>query len=100
MIHNWAEEMQVRPRSVAQVEEGGLFLNNYICMKPVRSLQMYPTTHLWERMPWPDFTVLLLEALDVNMMWAAESFSRRKGLVLKSWPGPSVMEGKFLPGDI
>ncbi len=46
MIHNWAEEMQVRPRSVAQVEEGGLFLNNYICMKPVRSLQMYPTTHL------------------------------------------------------
>jgi Fe-S cluster assembly scaffold protein SufB len=46
MIHNWAEDMLVRPRSVAQVEEGGLFLNNYICMKPVRSLQMYPTTHL------------------------------------------------------
>jgi uncharacterized protein len=46
MIHNWAEEMMVRPRSVAQVEESGLFLNNYICMKPVKSLQMYPTTHL------------------------------------------------------
>lgn len=46
MIHNWAEDMVVRPRSVAQVEEGGLFLNNYICMKPVRSLQTYPTTHL------------------------------------------------------
>jgi Fe-S cluster assembly scaffold protein SufB len=46
MIHNWAEEMLVRPRSVAQVEAGGLFVNNYICMKPVRSLQMYPTTHL------------------------------------------------------
>lgn len=36
----------VRPRSVAIVEEGGLFLNNYICMRPVKSLQMYPTTHL------------------------------------------------------
>jgi hypothetical protein len=46
MIHNWAEDMAVRPRSVARVEEGGLFLNNYICMKPVRTLQMYPTTHL------------------------------------------------------
>jgi Fe-S cluster assembly scaffold protein SufB len=46
MIHYWAEEMMVRPRSVGQVEEGGLFLNNYICMKPVKSLQMYPTTHL------------------------------------------------------
>ncbi len=46
MIHNWAEEMAVRPRSVGRVEEGGLFLNNYICMRPVKSLQMYPTTHL------------------------------------------------------
>ncbi|MBW2259483.1 MAG: SufD family Fe-S cluster assembly protein, partial [Deltaproteobacteria bacterium] len=46
MIHNWAEEVMVRPRSVGRVEEGGLFLNNYICMKPVKSLQMYPTTHL------------------------------------------------------
>jgi Fe-S cluster assembly scaffold protein SufB len=46
MIHNWAENMFVRPRSVARVEEGGLFLNNYICMKPVNSLQMYPTAHL------------------------------------------------------
>lgn len=46
MIHNWAEDMMVRPRSVARVEEGGLFLNNYVCMKPVKSLQMYPTTHL------------------------------------------------------
>ncbi|MFZ7112827.1 MAG: SufB/SufD family protein [Desulfatiglandales bacterium] len=46
MIHNWAEDMVVRPRSVARVEEGGLFLNNYISMKPVRSVQMYPTTYL------------------------------------------------------
>jgi Fe-S cluster assembly scaffold protein SufB len=46
MIHNWAEDMVVRPRSVAMVEEGGLFLNNYVCMKAVRSLQMYPTTYL------------------------------------------------------
>ena len=46
MIHNWAEEVVVRPRSVARVEAGGLFVNNYISMKPVRSIQMYPTTHL------------------------------------------------------
>ena len=46
MIHNWAEEMAVRPRSVAKIEEGGLFINNYICMKPVSSIQMYPTSYL------------------------------------------------------
>jgi len=43
MIHNWAPRMAVRPRSGIIVEEGGVFLNNYICLKPVGSLQMYPT---------------------------------------------------------
>ncbi|MBN1381074.1 MAG: SufD family Fe-S cluster assembly protein [Deltaproteobacteria bacterium] len=46
MIHHWSEDVAVRPRSAGVVEEGGLFLNNYISMKPVKSLQMYPTTYL------------------------------------------------------
>ena len=46
MIHNWHEGVAVRPRSVTRVEEGGLFLSNYVCLKPVSSLQMYPTCHL------------------------------------------------------
>jgi Fe-S cluster assembly scaffold protein SufB len=43
MIHSWAENMVVRPRSAAVVEEEGVFLSNYVCMNPVRSLQMFPT---------------------------------------------------------
>ena len=43
MIHNWNPEVAVRPRTAAIVEESGLFLSNYVLMKPVRSLQMYPT---------------------------------------------------------
>lgn len=43
MIHNWAPEIEVRPRSGVIVEEDAVFLSNYVCMKPVRSLQMYPT---------------------------------------------------------
>jgi hypothetical protein len=42
MIHNWAPEIAVRPRSGAIVEENGVFLSNYVSMKPVRTLQMYP----------------------------------------------------------
>ena len=42
MIHNWNPQVAVRPRSAAIIEEGGLFLSNYVLMKPVRSLQMYP----------------------------------------------------------
>jgi hypothetical protein len=43
MIHNWNPEIAVRPRTATIVEENGLFLSNYVLMKPVRSLQMYPS---------------------------------------------------------
>ena len=46
MIHNWAEDVSVRPRTAALVEEGGAFLSNYICLKPVKDLQMYPKAEL------------------------------------------------------
>jgi Fe-S cluster assembly scaffold protein SufB len=46
MIHNWAEEMAVRPRSAVIVEEGGTFISNYICLVPAKNLQMYPTATL------------------------------------------------------
>lgn len=42
MIHNWAPEVAVRPRSGAIIQENGVFLSNYVSMKQVRSLQMYP----------------------------------------------------------
>ncbi len=46
MIHNWAEQIGVRPRTVIHVEEGGTYISNYICLKPVRSVQTYPTVKL------------------------------------------------------
>lgn len=46
MIHNWAEQIGVRPRTVVHVEEGGTYINNYVTLKPVRSVQTYPTVLL------------------------------------------------------
>jgi Fe-S cluster assembly scaffold protein SufB len=46
MIHNWAEQIGVRPRTVIHVEEGGTYVSNYVCLKPVRSVQTYPTVKL------------------------------------------------------
>jgi Fe-S cluster assembly scaffold protein SufB len=43
MIHSWNPEIAVRPRTTTIIEEGGLFLSNYLLMKPVNTLQMYPT---------------------------------------------------------
>jgi len=46
MIHDWGEKVNVRPRSNIQVEEGGVVVSNYISLRPVGSLQMFPTTSL------------------------------------------------------
>ena len=43
MIHSWNPQASVRPRTVAIIEEDGLFMSNYLLMKPVSSVQMYPT---------------------------------------------------------
>jgi len=43
MIHSWNPAIAVRPRTGVIVEEDGLFLSNYVIMKPVQSLQTYPT---------------------------------------------------------
>jgi Fe-S cluster assembly scaffold protein SufB len=46
MIHTWGEEIEVYPRSASIIEENGTFLSNYICMQPVKKVQMYPTASL------------------------------------------------------
>jgi Fe-S cluster assembly scaffold protein SufB len=49
MIHAWAPEMHIRPRSGAVVAEDGVFLSNYVSLRPLGSLQMYPTARLTGR---------------------------------------------------
>jgi Fe-S cluster assembly scaffold protein SufB len=46
MVHNWGEDVHVRPRTAVMVEEGGTYISNYILLRPVRSVQMYPTVTL------------------------------------------------------
>ena len=43
MVHNWTEQTKVRPRSAIQIEENATFISNYICLTPVKDVQMYPT---------------------------------------------------------
>ncbi len=46
MIHNWSDDTAVRPRSAGILEEDAVFLNNYVLLKPVKDLQMYPALTL------------------------------------------------------
>ncbi|MCL1984019.1 MAG: SufD family Fe-S cluster assembly protein [Methanomassiliicoccaceae archaeon] len=46
MIHNWGENTHVRPRSGAILEKNAKFVNNYVLLNPVGSIQSYPSAHL------------------------------------------------------
>ena len=45
MIHQWSEDTLVRPRSAAQIDDKATFISNYVCMRPVRDVQMYPVAY-------------------------------------------------------
>jgi Fe-S cluster assembly scaffold protein SufB len=46
MIHNWAEQIGVRPRTVISVGKNASFVNNYVVLRPVKSVQSFPTARL------------------------------------------------------
>ena len=60
MIHSWKEDVAVKPMSVALVQEGGSFVSNYICLKPVKEIIMYPTAVLEGENSRASFNSLLL----------------------------------------
>ncbi|MBP2171719.1 Fe-S cluster assembly scaffold protein SufB [Methanococcus voltae] len=45
MIHNWGENVHVRPRTGVKLEEDAVFINNYVTTMPVKSIQSYPTAY-------------------------------------------------------
>ncbi|MFA7677391.1 MAG: SufD family Fe-S cluster assembly protein [Candidatus Omnitrophota bacterium] len=60
MIHSWSEDVSVKPMSIAMVEDEGTFVSNYICLKPVREVVMYPTAFLKGKNSRASFNSLIL----------------------------------------
>ncbi len=46
MIHDWSEEMEVRPRTGIRVEDNATFVSNYISIKRSKITQTAPHCHL------------------------------------------------------
>ncbi len=46
MIHSWGKEVEVRPRTGMVLGEGASLSNNYIMLRPVKTLQTFPTATL------------------------------------------------------
>ena len=79
MINNWAEKVAVRPRSATIVEEGGLFLSNYVCMQPVGTLQMYPVVYLVGEGGTARYNSILIATPGSEMDVGARVFLKAKG---------------------
>lgn len=43
MVHNWAEQVEVRPRTGVLCQDNTTYINNYILTSPVKSIQTCPT---------------------------------------------------------
>ena len=46
MVHSWGPEVIVRPRSGTVVEAGGMFVSNYVSLRPAKSIESDPQTWL------------------------------------------------------
>ncbi len=60
MIHSWKDDTVARPVSAAVLEEGASFVSNYICLKPVREIKMYPVAVIQGRGARASFNSLLM----------------------------------------
>ncbi|MDO9333485.1 MAG: SufD family Fe-S cluster assembly protein [Dehalococcoidales bacterium] len=79
MIHSWNPEFAVRPRTAAIIEDNGLFLSNYVLMKPVKSLQMNPIARCNGENATARFNSILVALPESNMDVGSRVFLNGKG---------------------
>jgi len=79
MIHSWNPEFAVRPRTSAIIEDGGLFLSNYVLMRPVRTIQMNPVARCNGENATARFNSVLVATPDSNMDVGSRVFLNGKG---------------------
>lgn len=60
MVHSWKEDITVKPISIALVDESATFISNYVCLKPVKNITMYPTAVLQGENARASFNSLIL----------------------------------------
>lgn len=104
MIHNWAPEVEVRPRSGAIIEEEGIFLSNFISMKPVRSLQMYPKARCVGEKAIVRFNSILLaphgSTLDVGSLAVLEARGARAEILSRAiTTGGTIIARGYMAGN-
>ncbi len=79
MIHSWNPEFAVRPRTAAIIEDNGLFLSNYVLMKPVQTIQTNPISRCNGENATARFNSVLLATPGSNLDVGSRVFLNGKG---------------------
>jgi len=79
MIHSWNPEFAVRPRTAAIIEDDGLFLSNYVLMRPVRTLQTNPIARCNGENATARFNSILVALPESNMDVGSRVYLNGKG---------------------
>ena len=104
MIHSWNPETAVRPRSGVVIEEDGLFMSNYLLMKPVNSLQMNPLARCVGKNATARFNSILVTAegssLDVGSRVILDGEGSRTEIVSRAiTTGGDIMARGYIEGN-
>jgi len=79
MIHSWRPEVEVRPRTAAIIEEDGMFMSNYVIMRPVQSLQSYPAARCVGKNATVRFNSILVATSGSNIDVGSKVFLEAEG---------------------
>ena len=74
MIHSWGTEVKVRPRSGTIVEEGGMFISNYVALRPGGHIQSNPRTWLNGRTASAKYFTIILGSEGSNIITGGEVY--------------------------
>ncbi|MBN2372372.1 SufD family Fe-S cluster assembly protein [bacterium] len=105
MIHNWSEEVMVRPRTAVLVEESGTFISNYVSMHKVKSVQMYPVAQMKGENSTARFSSILvapsLSDLDIGAKVFLQAKGARAEIISRAIStGGSIMARGCLIGEV
>jgi hypothetical protein len=104
MLHEWGEDLHIRPRSVTVVEEGGNYVSNYISLHQVGSVQMNPLVRLIGREATAQLNSIIIAPsgsnLDIGGEIMLEGIGSRAEIVSRAVTsgGTSVTRGRLM-GD-
>ena len=104
MIHSWSPETEVRPRSGVIIEEDGLFMSNYLLMKPVYSLQMNPLARCVGRNSTARFNSILVagegSSLDVGSRVILDAEGARTEIISRAiTTGGDIVARGYIEGN-